>query len=171
MEDHCEVRRLDEMGRLVIPKPMRKILRWYGGDPVLLTLRGRDSLLLHSYPRMQALRPLVAEYADAFYATYHTPIAICDREQILVHRGFTLSGQPPLSDPVRSLLETVLSPTVNLPPLQLQRGCEPAVTGFLPLRPEAAAIGGILLGKSDSHTQEQLLEAGQLLARMITTQV
>ena len=94
MENRSEIRRLDDAGRLIIPKAMRKILRWYSGDPILLTLHSRDSLLLHSYPRMLALRPLAADYADAFFATYQTPIAICDHERILVHRGFPLAGQP-----------------------------------------------------------------------------
>lgn len=169
METPGTVRRLDDMGRLVIPKSMRKILRWHGGDPILLTLRGRDSLLLHSYPRMQALRPLAADYADAFYTTYQAPVAICDRELVLVHRGFGLAGQPPISDRVRALLESDLPPeeVVSFP---LQEGCDPPVIVFLPIRGHSIA-GGILLGAGSIYPKETLTEAGRLLARMIETQL
>ena len=35
---------------------MRRALRWQGGDPIMLSMASRDSLLLHRYPQMQALR-------------------------------------------------------------------------------------------------------------------
>ena len=171
MENRSEIRRLDDAGRLIIPKAMRKILRWYSGDPILLTLHSRDSLLLHSYPRMLALRPLAADYADAFFATYQTPIAICDHERILVHRGFPLAGQLSLSEEARALLECGCADAKELPPLCLQHGSEAYAAAFIPIQPRHTTVGGILLGSCNSHTKDTLIGAGQLLARMIETQL
>ena len=76
MDNDSAVRRLDKTGRLVIPKRMRRALHWQSGDPIVLTLHAKSSLLLHRYPQLQALRTLAAGYADAFYATCTVPIAL-----------------------------------------------------------------------------------------------
>lgn len=170
MENHSEIRRLDGAGRLIIPKSMRQILHWRGGDPILLTLHGRDSLLLHSYPRMLALRPLAADYADAFFATYQAPIAICDRERILVHRGFPLAGQPPISDQVRTLLESDSCSIEELSPFAVQAGHSPITFTFIPIH-KHSTVGGILLGAGSVYPKGTLTEAGRLLARMIEAQL
>lgn len=74
MESHSALRRLDDTGRLIIPKPMRQVLRWQCGDPILLTLQNRNGLLLQSYPMMRTLRPVVADYADAFFPPITCPL-------------------------------------------------------------------------------------------------
>lgn len=170
MESHSALRRLDDTGRLIIPKPMRQVLRWQCGDPILLTLQNRNGLLLQSYPMMRVLRPMVADYADAFFSTYHVPIAICDRERYLVYRGFPLTGQPLISEQVRSLLKSDDDVIKDFACVSLLDGCIPSATTFIPIHPHSI-VGGILLGSSHSYSREELTEAGRLLARMIETQL
>ena len=110
-------------------------------------------------------------YADAFFATYQTPIAICDHERILVHRGFPLAGQPSLSEEARALLECDCADGKELPPLCLQHGSEAYAAAFIPIQPRHTTVGGILLGSCNLHTKDTLIGASQLLARMIETQL
>lgn len=169
MEEDSTIRRLDEMGRLVIPKRMRRALRWQGGDPIVLSMTNRDSLLLHRYPQMQALRAVAAGYADAFFATYQVPVALCDREHILVHRGFALAGQPGLSRQLRRWLETdeALSRTA-LPLLQTSG---PQAEVLAAIQPHAHTVGAVLLGQCEGARSDPLADAAQLLARMIAAQL
>lgn len=170
MEDDSAIRRLDEMGRLVIPKQMRRALHWQGGDAIVLTLHTRDSLLLHRYPQMQALRGVAAGYADVFYHTYQVPVAISDREHLLAHRGFALAGQPPLSAALRRQLtqETALPPGTTIPLLDgsaIQAGV------IVPIQPHAHPVGAVLLGDVPASHRQALTEAALLLARMIASQM
>lgn len=169
MEDQSAIRRLDEMGRLVIPKRMRRALRWQGGDPIVLSMTSRDSLLLHRYPQMKALRAVAAGYAESFFVTYQVPVALCDRERLVTHRGFALAGQPGLSRELRRWLETdeVLSRT-SLPLLQgsdLQTGILAAI------QPHIHTVGAVLLGRCEPARRDALADAAQLLARMIAAQL
>lgn len=169
MEDDSSIRRLDKMGRLVIPKQMRRVLRWHGGDPIMLTLTTRDSLLLHRYPQMQALRTVAAGYADAFYSTYQTPVAICDRECLLVHRGFPLSGQPILSRELCRWLEA--DEAISQTALPLLPGSDLQAEVLAAIQPHAHTVGAVLLHKAEAARREALADAAQLLARMIAAQL
>lgn len=172
MESHSALRRLDDTGRLIIPKPMRQVLRWQCGDPILLTLQNRNGLLLQSYPMMRTLRPVVADYADAFFSTYHVPIAICDRERYLVHRGFPLTGQPPSPPQTQTLLDMNCDGPIHLlPPIPLLEGSDFLITHFIPIQSHTSSIGYILLSDSSNSRNEALMAATQLLTRMIVSQL
>lgn len=168
MEDDSAIRRLDETGRLLIPKRMRRVLQWQGGDPIVLTMSGRDTLLLHRYPQMQALRAVATGYADVFFTTYQVPVALCDREHLLAHRGFALSGQPRISQAIRQLLEADVLSAASVPLLE---GSPLQADVFVPIQPHVHAVGAVLLGKAELFRREALTNAAQLLARMIAAQL
>ncbi len=170
MEDDSAIRRLDEMGRLVIPKQMRRALRWQGGDAIVLTMTARDSLLLHRYPQLVALRGVAAGYADAFYRTYQVPVAISDREHLLAHRGFALAGQPLLSAALRRLLtqEEAIPLGASAPLLD---GSALLTDVIIPVQPHAHPVGAVLLGNVPPLHRQALTEAALLLARMIASQM
>ena len=169
MGDDSTIRRLDETGRLLIPKRMRRVLRWQGGDAIVLTMSGRDTLLLHRYPQMQALRAVAAGCAEAFFATYHTPVALCDRDHLLAHRGLPLTGQPRISKALRHLLESDVPLTSALVPLLDGSSLQADVAVFI--QPHAHTVGAVLLGKVENYRREALIDAAHLLARMIAAQL
>lgn len=169
MEDQSAIRRLDEMGRLVIPKRMRRALRWQGGDPIVLSMASRDSLLLHRYPQMQALRAVAAGYEDAFFATYQVPVTLCDRERLVVHRGFALAGQPALSRELCRWLET--DEALSRTPLPLLQGSGLQAEILAAIQPHAHTVGAVLLGRCEPARRDALADAAQLLARMIAAQL
>ena len=169
MEVQSAIPRLDEMVRLVIPKRMRRALRWQGGDPIMLSMASRDSLLLHRYPQMQALRAVASGYADAFFVTYQVPVAICDRERLLVHRGFALAGQPALSQEFRRWLET--DEALSRSALPLLQGPDLQAGILAAIQPHTHTVGAVLLGRCEPARPDALADAAQLLARMIAAQL
>jgi len=50
------VRRIDDLGRVVIPKEIRRTMRIREGDPTLITLTGTDGFLI-----------AMLEFADRMY--------------------------------------------------------------------------------------------------------
>ena len=171
MDNDSAVRRLDKTGRLVIPKRMRRALHWQSGDPIVLTLHAKSSLLLHRYPQLQALRTLAAGYADAFYATCTVPIALCDREHVLVSRGFGLPNGAPLSAAVQRMLTACHEPRSVVEAIQITQASPLQAAAFVPILSRDNVAGGLLIGQAHEPPGEGTLTAAALVTRMIAAQL
>ena len=167
MDNDSAVRRLDKTGRLVIPKRMRRALHWQSGDPIVLTLHAKSSLLLHRYPQLQALRTLAAGYADAFYATCTVPIALCDRECVLVSRGFGL----PSGAPISAALQRMLTPRGAVEAIQITEASPLQAAAFVPILSRDNVAGGLLIGQAHEPPGEDTLTAAALVSKMIAAQL
>ncbi len=99
------VRRIDELGRVVIPKEIRRTLRIKDGDPSLITLKGISDKKSENSQNYAKLRPNTAliEYLQAKGNTAAEPGALADSfstEDVfmlalrsLADRGYIKSGK------------------------------------------------------------------------------
>ena len=60
------VRKIDDIGRIAIPKDVRRSLRWMGGDEIEVILNDDDTILLRKYKNdtVEKLRQMSAEWSD-----------------------------------------------------------------------------------------------------------
>lgn len=60
------VKKMDDIGRIVIPRDMRNSLRWMGGDEIEITLNSDGTVLLRRYEDNTAsqLKELSAGWQD-----------------------------------------------------------------------------------------------------------
>ena len=81
------VRRIDDLGRVVIPKEIRRTLRIREGDPLeIFTDRGGE-VILKKYSPMVDLSYFAQEYADSLAeSTGHTAL-IADEDEIVAVSG------------------------------------------------------------------------------------
>lgn len=81
------VRRIDDLGRVVIPKEIRRTLRIREGDPLEIFVDHDGEVILKKYSPIGELGEFAQEYADSlFEATGHIAI-ITDRDQIIAIAG------------------------------------------------------------------------------------
>lgn len=81
------VRRIDDLGRVVIPKEIRRTLRIREGDPLEIFVDHDGEVILKKYSPIGELGEFAQEYADSlFEATNHIAI-ITDRDQIIAIAG------------------------------------------------------------------------------------
>ncbi len=81
------VRRIDDLGRVVIPKEIRRTLRIREGDPLEIFVDHDGEVILKKYSPIGELGEFAQEYADSlFEATGHIAI-ITDRDQIIAVSG------------------------------------------------------------------------------------
>lgn len=167
------IRRLDELGRLVIPSDFRKMLHWNPGDPILMSFCAKNSLLLVKFRELEPLRVIAAEYAGAFYETYKVPVALCDDEHFLAQEGFGIAGDLSISLEARAFIEEKQEfQQDDAYVLPISR--EPAFCGsaLVPITFKNRGIGALLLGKAPPGTQmEPLMTALRLTAKMIESQL
>lgn len=60
------VKKMDDIGRIVIPRDIRSTLRWMGGDEIEIILNNDNTILLRRYQdnTAQQLKELSSEWQD-----------------------------------------------------------------------------------------------------------
>ena len=81
------VRRIDDLGRIVIPKEIRRTLRIKEGDPLEIYTDREGEVIFKKYSPIGELQSFAAEYADALQKTSSVPIFICDRDEVIAVSG------------------------------------------------------------------------------------
>ena len=80
------IRRIDDLGRIVIPKEIRKNLRIKEGDNLEIFVSGEE-VILKKYSMMNKINDLAFELTDAIYTFMKHSIFITDTDQIIAASG------------------------------------------------------------------------------------
>lgn len=81
------VRRIDELGRIVIPKEMRRVLNIRESDSMEIYSGNEGEIILKKYSPMKELQAFAKKYTDSLAQTTGTIAAVTDREQIIAVSG------------------------------------------------------------------------------------
>lgn len=77
------VRRIDDLGRVVIPKEIRRNLRIREGDSLEIYVDNAGDVILKKYSPIEDLSEFSQQYADALYLAIGKDIIICDRDIVV----------------------------------------------------------------------------------------
>lgn len=83
------IRRIDDLGRVVIPKEIRRTLRIREGDPLEIFVDRGGEVILKKYSPISELADFAVEYAEALFEALQLPILICDRDEIVALAGIS----------------------------------------------------------------------------------
>ena len=83
------VRRMDELGRVVIPKEMRRTMHLREGEELEIFADG-DGLFLKKYSAISALGPIVHEYARVVSQMLSADVFVVDTDGVLSSGGAPL---------------------------------------------------------------------------------
>ncbi len=81
------VRRIDDLGRIVIPKEIRRTLRIREGDPLEIFVDRDGEVILKKYSPIGELADFAKEYADSLHETVGHVALIADRDAIIAVAG------------------------------------------------------------------------------------
>ncbi len=81
------VRRIDDLGRVVIPKEIRRTLRIREGDPLEIFVDRDGEVILKKYSPIGELSDFSQEYADSLYENLNYLTLISDRDTIIAVAG------------------------------------------------------------------------------------
>ncbi len=81
------VRRIDDLGRVVIPKEIRRTLRIREGDPLEIFTDREGEVILKKYSPIGELSDFAAQYADSLHKTSGHITCISDRDTIIAVSG------------------------------------------------------------------------------------
>lgn len=81
------VRRIDDLGRIVIPKEIRRTLRIREGDPLEIFVDRDGEVILKKYSPIGELGDFAKEYADSLHETVGHIALIADRDAVIAVAG------------------------------------------------------------------------------------
>lgn len=81
------VRRIDDLGRVVIPKEIRRTLRIREGDPLEIFVDREGEVILKKYSPIGELGDFAKEYADSLHEAIGHIACIADRDNVIAVSG------------------------------------------------------------------------------------
>ncbi len=81
------VRRIDDLGRVVIPKEIRRVLRIREGDPLEIYTEGGGEVIFKKYSLLGELTAVAKECAEALSNETSLSVAVCDRDSCIAVSG------------------------------------------------------------------------------------
>lgn len=81
------VRRIDELGRVVIPKEIRRTMRIREGDPLEIFTDRDGEVILKKYSPIGELSAIANEYAETLAQTLGWTACICDLDVVVAASG------------------------------------------------------------------------------------
>lgn len=101
------VRRIDDLGRVVIPKEIRRTMRIREGDPLEIYTDREGEVIFKKYSPIGELSAFAAEYADTLHRTCGLAVIITDRDTVIASAGVPRReyAEKPLSDAMDRIME------------------------------------------------------------------
>lgn len=97
------VRRIDDLGRVVIPKEIRRTLRIKEGAPLEIYTDGNGEVIFKKYSPMGELINFASVYAEVLHKVSGMPTVISDSERVIAAAGVSK----------RDYLERRLTPVIE----------------------------------------------------------
>ena len=89
------VRRIDELGRVVIPKEIRRTQRIRRGDPLEIFTTGDGEVIFKKYSPIGEMNGVALQYTEVLSRSFALTAFVADRDRILAVSG---SGRRELAD-------------------------------------------------------------------------
>ena len=101
------VRRIDDLGRVVIPKEIRRTMRIREGDPLEIFTDRDGEVIFKKYSPIGELGEFAAQYAETLYKTSGFPVCITDKDSIIAIAGAPKKDlyDKPVSDDLEKIME------------------------------------------------------------------
>lgn len=156
-------RRIDDLGRIVIPKEIRRTLRVREGDPLEIFTDREGLIILKKYSPVGEMGEFTEAYVEVMAQTLEATVCITDKDSVIAAAG---SGWKELMDqPVSRFLETSMENRRMVQDKAFFSGYEQQV--MVPILSSGDVIGAVLLMKNGSMVKESDLKVVQAAAGFI----
>ncbi len=165
------VRRIDELGRVVIPKEIRRTLRIREGDPLEIFTDHDGEVVLKKYSPIGEISAIAKDYTDSLYRTLGHVTLISDRDAVVSSSGAAKKDyvEKPLSADVDQILQNRQLVMFNLsagakmvPVTNDDRADSYSSQIIAPILADGEIVGSLILINRDAG--QQMTEVDQKVA-------
>lgn len=149
------VRRIDDLGRIVIPKEIRRSFRIREGDPLEIFTDAEGEVIFKKYSPIGELSNFANQYAEVLHKSGGLPIAIMDNDHVIAASG--LSKREVLERRVTKNLEELMEnrsvhiSTNDVPPMNAIEGFDRKANVVYPIIYGGDVSGAVALMQGDDH--------------------
>ncbi len=172
------VRRIDDLGRVVIPKEIRRTMRIREGDPLEIYTDNDGEVIFKKYSPIGELSPHSMQYAEVLCKSTGYPALICDRDHIVAASG--VSKKEYLERRITSELEALIenrenyiSRTNDIHKFVSVEGIDRRTVAAFPIIASGDISGAVILLENDSgsYPNETEIKMAQLTADFLGRQI
>lgn len=109
------VRRIDELGRVVIPKEIRRTLRIREGDPLEIYTDRDGEVILKKYSPIGEISSFAKDYTESLFRSLGHIACICDRDMVVAASGVSKKElwDKPISRDLENVIQGRQAMTIN----------------------------------------------------------
>lgn len=167
------IRRVDELGRIVIPKEIRKTFRLYEGSSLNINVQKSGEIILTKYSKLSSIYEFANLFCDCIYSNLECNVIICDCEKIIASNKKSMASKE-LSENVINIFfnrkNCILHKDNSSMMVSLFSGDNNIYTsqGILPIISDGDVIGGIILYTlNDTIITPEILKCCQIVSCFI----
>ena len=170
------VRRIDDLGRVVIPKEIRRTLRIREGDPLEILVDREGEVILKKYSPISELSDFSKEYAEALFDSLGNPVLICDRDSVIAVAGGSKKEylNKNISDIVEKVMDERTSVLVtNESSVSIVEGNEETLASYTisPIVANGDPIGAVIILSKDHSLGEVEKKSAETAAGFLARQM
>ncbi len=162
------VRRIDDLGRVVIPKEIRRTMHIREGDPLEIYTDKEGGVIFRKYSPLGELNSFANDCCASLYAVSGIHCAVCDMDNVVAYAG---QGKRDIIErPISAECEAVIESRKNYfaqgsdaAVAIINDGNSPAITAASPIIAEGDVAGLVAFletpGKKPNVTEEKLLSS------------
>ncbi len=169
------VRRIDDLGRVVIPKEIRRTLRLRDGEPLEIFTSQNGEVIFKKYSPIGELGELTASYMQTLHKMTGMLCAICDKDHITVCAGLPkkeLEGRR-ITGQIEQLLLNRQKYTDTKNPVPAIEGTQYKAFCVIPILEDSDITGALLLldNGTKAAPNEHEIHFAQLCVNLLTGQL
>ncbi|WP_324822607.1 stage V sporulation protein T [Sinanaerobacter sp. ZZT-01] len=173
------VRRIDDLGRVVIPKEIRRTMRIREGDPLEIYTDREGEVILKKYSPIGELNEFAGDYAEIASKMLGCTFVVTDTDQIIA-----VAGAPKkefLEKRIAQTVETIIHEKTsrlfdqeekleNIT-METSEGSEYQSYMIAPIISQGDAIGSVILMKKEGSIQDAEKKTAEIGAQFLARQM
>ena len=168
------VRRIDDLGRVVIPKEIRRTMRIREGDPLEIYTDREGEVIFKKYSPIGELSEFASQYAETLHKTGSLSVLITDRDAVIAVAGVPKKEylEKGISDELDTLMKERNSKTADSSDkfFPTHDAGSYYVSCAYPIISDGDVVGSVVsLSRSDEQKNEQSICGSDTERRLVMT--
>lgn len=139
------VRRIDDLGRVVIPKEIRRTMRIHEGAPLEIYTGKDGEVIFKKYSPIGELANFASQYVDTLYKTCQMAVIVTDRDSVIASAGVSKREylDRKLSEEFESVIEgrSLYSHKQGTPEISIVDGSNAHIKYAMPIISDGDVVG------------------------------
>lgn len=169
MKSSGVIRKIDELGRIVLPKEIRRNLGIRDGENIEIFV-DNDSIILKKYSKIKGYNEIVNSICDIVRNVYNLNLIVTDRDKVIYSSNFLNIINKDIDDALLSLIHNRENVNNNFATYKF---LEEEISGYFSILPIISSIDclGLVMIYSEQKIDDDYLNILKLISSIIVNKI